>query len=373
MSGEGTLYKRERTSPNGRTYVRWIAQVSYGGRTDRHVVRRVRRTRAEAKAALEEMLAPQQQSRQPLGDYLRSWLAESVQVAPNTVAAYAASIASLDAIATIPLADLTAEDIEAALNRLEARPAHRDPYPASAKTRRNALAMLRRALGVAHRRGHVLRNVALLVDMPRVPRAQREAMTPEMARKVLAATRKDRYAAAYALALCGLRSGEILGLAWDDVDLKARTADVRWQLVGAGRKAVRAQLKTRSSEAPVPLPAFAVTRLKAHRRSQLKERLAAGQSTEDGLVFLTERGWPVNATSLTKRFQDLLTAAKLPKMRLHDMRHGTATLLAAAGIHPRLAQEYLRHSQVNTTLAVYTHTARGQQREAADALEAMLG
>jgi integrase len=361
------LYKRIRRHPDGREYTRWIAQVSHGQGDERHVVRRVHRTKAEAKAALDELLGPPRSGRL-LGDYLRSWLDETAgpSLAPNTVKGYAAAIASLDAIADIPLRDLAAEDVEAAINRLVSRPVGRPTSAASPKTRRNALAMLRRALDSAVRRGHLARNVALLVDMPRVPRRSRAAMTPERARAVLVATEGDRYEAAYALALCGLRAGEILGLAWEDVDLDAGVAHVRYQLVGSGRKAARAQLKTRASEAPVPLPTFAMSRLREHRRKQLEERVAAGQSTEDGLVFVTPRGWPVDATWLTKHLRGLAGVG------LHDCRHGAASLLVAAGTHPRVAQALLRHTTSRITLDVYSASTRAQEREAADALDRLL-
>lgn len=375
MSGEGSLYKRTRTSPDGSEYTRWIAQASFGPRNDRRVVRRVRWTRKEAKAALDEMLGPQQTS-QPLGAYLQQWLDDTARpsIAPNTARGYGSVIASMAPIAAIPLADLTAEDIEGWLNRLTAqRKGQRVATIASPKTKRNALAMLRRALSVAVKRGHLVRNVALFVDMPRVPRKHRDALTPESARDLLVAVKGDRYEAAYALALCGLRLGEVLGLAWADLDLEAGTADVRWQIVGSGRKAMRAQLKTRSSEAPVPLPAFVVTRLKAHRAAQLAERLAAGQGTEDGLVFVTERGYAVNGSWLTHHFQQLLAAAGLPEMRFHDMRHAAATLLVAAGAHPKVAQALLRHASSKITMDIYSHTTAVQEREAADLLEAMLG
>lgn len=384
MPGEGSIYRRTRTRPldpehperPAVEYTRWIAQVSYGPRDDRRVVRRVRRTRKEAQAALAELLGPQQSTRL-LGDWLRSWLDDiaAPSLAPNTTRGYRAVIASLVSIHAIPLADLSPEDIEAALRDLQAqRKGQEHPVPASPKTRRNALAMLRRSLGVAQRRGYVVRNVAMLVDMPRVPRVARPALTPTTAKAVLKATAKDRYAAAYALALCGLRLGEVLGLAWEDVDLVAGTVDVRYQAVGSGKRARRVQLKTRSSEAPIAIPPFVVTRLVEHRKVQRKERLANGwPQVDEGHVFITTSGYVVNGSWLSKHFGDLLTAAKLPNLRFHDMRHGAATLLGAAGIHPRVAQEYLRHSQVGTTLNVYTAVARGRDREAADALEAMLG
>lgn len=375
MSGDGSIWKRTRTSPDGTKYVRWVAQVSLGGRADRRIVRRIYRTRAEARDGLAELLAGRNLSTQPLGAYLRQWLAETAgpSVAPNTLRGYTAAVASLSAIHAIPLSDLTPEDIEGALNRLTAQRHHQEnPTDASPKTRRNALVMLRRALSVAERRGHIARNVASLVEAPRVPRQSREALTPERAKAILAAVEGDRYEAAFALALCGLRASEVLGLAWGDVDEARGVAFVRWQLVGSGKRAQRAQLKTAASEAPVPLPPFAMTRLRAHHDKQRLERIAAGRPTEDGLVFVTEAGWPVNGSWLTKHFQKLLEDAELPTMRLHDLRHGAASLLVAAGAHPRVAQALLRHASSRTTQEIYSHTTAAQEREAADLLERMV-
>jgi integrase len=375
MSGEGSVWKRTRKRPDGREYVRWVAQVSFGSRDDRRIVRRIFTTKAEARDGLAEMLAGRNLSRQPLGAYLRSWLDETAgpSIAPNTRRGYEAVIAEFAPIAAIPIADLTPEDVESCLNRMTARRhGQEEAHDASPKTRRNALAMLRRALSIAERRGHISRNVARMVEAPRVPRNPPEALTPERAREILAAVEGDRYEAAFALALCGLRLSEVLGLAWEDVDETAGSARVRYQIVGSGKTARRAQLKTLASEAPVPLPPFVMTRLRTHHDAQRLERIAAGRPTEDGLVFVTQRGYAVSGSWLTKHFQALLLAAKLPKMRIHDLRHGAASLLAAAGAHPRVAQALLRHASSRTTMDVYTHVTSAQEREAADLLERMV-
>ena len=377
MPGDGAIYRRVRTSPNGRTYERWVAAVSTGGRTDRHIVRRVCRTQREAREVLGEMLAqPSTVSRLSLGDYLRSWLDATARprIAPSTYDGYEDVIASLAPIAAIPLGDLTPEDIEYVLNRMTAQRTYQKvARHAAPKTVHNALAMLRTALGAAERRGHIPRNVARLVDMPRVPRRHGPAMTADDARAILAAVEGDRYEAAVALGLCGLRLGEVLGLAWHDVDLDAGSAAIRYQLRGSGKAGRLAPLKTVASERSLSLPAFAVSRLRAHEAAQLLERIASGTATEPGLVFVTPRGWPVSGSWLTKHYQALLAAAGLPRQRFHDLRHGTATLLAAAGVHPRVAQEYLRHASSRVTMDVYTHVVAAQERDAADVLDRMVG
>jgi integrase len=277
-------------------------------------------------------------------------------------------MAHLAPIEDIVLAELTAEDIERTLAGMTTRRG-RTPKPASAKTVRNVQIMLRTALGHAHARGYMERNVARLVPLRHVQRRPIDAMTPETARAVLDAVAGDRYEAAYALAMVGLRASEVLGLVWEDVDLRRRTVNVRAQLVGSGEHAQRAQLKTAASERPVPLPEFVVTRLRDHRDAQLLERIAAGVSTEDGHVFVTADGLPVNGSWLTKHFGALLAAAGLPKMGLHALRHGAASLLVGAGVHPRVAQELLRHASSRTTMELYAHVSAGQEREAADVLD----
>jgi integrase len=333
-------------------------------------------TRRGALVALEQLRAEARSgtvpSRQSLGEYLRRWLADTAapSISANTRRGYEDAIAHFEPIADVPLRELTAEHIEAACSRMATRRGM-TASPASPKTVRNAQLMLRRALSIAEQRGHVTRNVARQVPLRRVPQAEVDALTAPRARAILAAVAGDRYEAAFALAMVGLRASEILGLAWDDVDLDSATVRVRYQLVGSGRTAARAQLKTRASRATMPLPAFVVERLRAHLEAQRSERPVA--PIDGGLVFVTPAGLAVNGSWLTKHFQALLADAGLQRMRLHDLRHGAATLLVGAGVHPRVAQQLLRHASSRTTMEVYSHVSGAQEREAVDVLERVIG
>lgn len=353
---------------------RWVAQLSIGPRGNRRYVRRVRRTEKGAGDALNEIKLDHGMGREPskldVGTYLRRWLDDSARpaIGPSTYRGYSDAIALLEPIHHLALAKLRPEDIERACAQMLVKKGRRN-VAAAPKTVRNAQVMLRKALAQAEARGHIARNVAKLVPLRRVPRRSLEALTPDVARRVLAALAGDRYEAAYALAMIGLRESEILGLIWPDLDRKAHVVQVRYQIVGSGEAAVRAQLKTAASEAPVPLPAFVWERLDAHRLRQLEERAGAGQETEEGLIFVTDQGWAVNGSWFGKHFQQLLDDAGLPKMTVHQLRHGAASLLVAAGAHPRVAQELLRHASSKTTMEIYSHVTAAQQREAADLLE----
>ena len=309
-----------------------------------------------------------------LGEYLRRWLDESARptISGNTLRGYEDVLLHLEPIADIALSRLTAEDVEACCNQMVThRVGAKTQQPASAKTVRNAQVMLRRALGQAEIRGHVRRNVAKLVPLRRISRSNIDALTPERARAILAAIACDRLEAAYALAFVGLRSSEIVGLAWSNLDLEHMTVTIRYQISGSGRKAVRVETKTAASAATIPLPPFVVQRLRAHLEGQETERPLVPFG--DSLVFVTGRGLAISSSWFTKHFQSLPLRAALPTMRLHDMRHGAVSLLRGAGAHPRVAQELLRHAPGSrVTMERYAHVTASQQREAADLLEVAL-
>ncbi len=368
MSGEGTVFRR---SADGA----WIAQLSSGGRANRTYRSRSARTKAGARRLLEEMKADRRAgvhlSKLSLGDYLRRWLDDSARptLSPNTLRGYEGVLIHLEPIAGIPLGKLAPEDIERCCAAMVThRTGAKRQQPASAKTVRNAQVMLRRALGQAELRGHIRRNPAKLVTLRRVGRSTVEALTPDRARGILAAVAGDRLEAAYALAFMGLRSSEILGLARSDLDLETMALTIRHQVSGSGRTAVLTQTKTAASAAPVPLPPFVVDRLRHHLRDQ--DAMRPIVPLGDSLVFMTVNGLAINGSWFTKHFQALLRRASLPAMRLHDMRHGAASLLVDAGAHPRVAQELLRHAPGSrVTMERDAHVTASQQRDAADLLQ----
>ena len=174
-----------------------------------------------------------------------------------------------------------------------------------------------------------------------------------------------------ALAFAGLRASEILGLARSDIDLERGTVTVRQQISGSGVRATLVETKTASSAATIALRWFVVERLRIHLAHLETERPIV--PIGDWLVFVTERGLAVNGSWLTKHFQALLVHTGLPRVRLHDLRHGAASLLVDAGAHPRVVQELLRHAPGSrVTMERYAHVTAAKQRDAADLLDRAL-
>jgi len=185
---------------------------------------------------------------------------------------------------------------------------------------------------------------------------------------------KDRlYALYHLITFTGLRRGEACGLHWDDVDLDNGTLIVRWQIVQHGWATALDTPKTDDSEAPVSLDAETVTVLRAHRTRQRRERLAAGAAwTDTGLVFTTDTGGQLHPADVTDHFHHLASQAGLPPIRLHDLRHGTATMGLAAGVQMKVISRRLRHSSPTFTSKFYGDVLPELSHAAAEATAALV-
>ena len=106
--------------------------------------------------------------------------------------------------------------------------------------------------------------------------------------------------------------------------------------------------------------------LKAHRVQQDQMRVTAGENwREQGLVFCNRNGGFRLEWYTVTQFHKLLDEAGLPKMRFHDLRHSMATILLAAGVHPKIVQERLGHSNIAVTMDTYSHVLPSMQQDVA--------
>lgn len=189
----------------------------------------------------------------------------------------------------------------------------------------------------------------------------------------LAASRKDPLYAAFVLAIAmGLRRGELVGLRWTDVDLDKRVLYIRQQTQRRRGVLYDDDTKNRRNRA-LPPPAMCIAPLRWHRMRQVVAKQRAGESWDDGgYVFATRNGRPVEPRNVYRSFTRVAQSAGLRVIRLHDARHGCATLLTAAGVAPRVVMEILGHSQISITMDVYTHVVQDTQREAISHMDRLL-
>jgi integrase len=270
-------------------------------------------------------------------------------------------------IGNTPLSKLTAADVQ----RLYAdRLARLSPT-----TVRYIHAVLHHALDDAVKWGLLFRNVSDAVDPPKKARNEMRIWSAEQVGCVLRAAVDDPLEALWRLAIyTGMRRGELLALKWADLDLDAGALFVQRSLSrGHTSRLEEGEPKSQSGRRRIALSPSVVESLKRRRVRQLEHRLAVDEIYEDrGYVFANDTGGYLHTNTLYRRFHDLITRADVPVIRFHDLRHTSATLLLAEGVHGKIVQERLGHANIAMTLDLYSHVTSDMQRHAADALEAKI-
>lgn len=245
----------------------------------------------------------------------------------------------------------------------------------SARTVGHIHGVLRLALGDAVKWQLLARNPAEQASPPRKQRKELQVWSAAEARTFLESVRDDRLYVAYALALTtGLRRGELLGLAWRDVDLEAGLLQVRQTVISVNFKVIVSTPKTAAGRRAVAIDPATVELLREHRLRQLRERhlLGLGAQSPDDLVFAAPDGAPLNPALFTDAFDRRVRAAGVARITFHGVRHTAATLMLTAGVHPKVVQERLGHASVSITLDLYSHSVPSLQVEAASKMGALI-
>ena len=397
MSGIGVIFKRcgcrdpetkkrlERTCPRrgerGHGSWSWHCSVTtmFGRRE------RVRRggyaTRRDAAAARDDLLQRSRAERTAatwtVARWLRHWLTTRTSIRPSTLRSYTEHVDRhlVPHIGSIRLGDLTGRHVAAMFASLASTDTRhgRPPTPA---TLHRIRATLRSALNAAIRDGLLGDNPARFIELPTPRRPQPQVWTDHRveawrrggprpsvavwtARQLatfLDGVAEDRlFAMWWLIALRGLRRGEAAGLRWVDVDLDQRVVMIDQQRIALGHTVTVGPPKTRASQRTVALDRTTVGHLRAHLRRQRAEQGAVGAAWRDtGYVFTTDDGNPLHPDWITRRFRRLVVASGLPPVRLHDLRHGAATLAHSAGADLKTVQEQLGHTSIVLTADTYT-------------------
>jgi Phage integrase family len=173
------------------------------------------------------------------------------------------------------------------------------------------------------------------------------------------------------IALRGLRRGEACGLRWCEVDLDHGVLFIVRNRTTAGYQVIEGDPKTTAGVRAVALDRHTVAVLREHRRRQLADRdrrQATGKIWHDsGYVFVRPDGMPIHPGYVTQRFAKLVKVAQLPPVRLHDLRHGAASLAQEAGADLKSIQDQLGHSSIVVTADTYTNVLPAIQRQCAEA------
>ncbi|MEV1145994.1 tyrosine-type recombinase/integrase [Micromonospora sp. NPDC049799] len=330
------------------------------GKTEREVLGKLVDLRRRQEQGQNLAAAPR-----TVGEWLDEWLRmkERDGTRPSTLQGYRKLIENhvRPALGRLALDKLTPTVIRRLL-------AEKTDAGLSATTVRHIHGLIRNSLGDAEREELVHRNAAKSVRPPAMRQVERRALGVDEAKRLLDVLRGHRLEGLYVCALTvGLRRGELLGLAWSDIDFDAGTLTVRQTVQRAGGRLQLVAPKTERSRRTVPVPAQTLALFRAHRRQQAADRLAAGERWQDhGLVFPSKVGTPMDPDHIDRTWHKIRVAAGLDWLRLHDLRHACATFLLVSGASPRTVMKVLGHSQIGLTMNTYAHVLPEIERAAVD-------
>lgn len=376
---EGSIYEDKK----GR---RWRAEMWMGYRDGKPWRKKFSgATRDEVATKLKRALAmehhPEAPERLTLESFLNTWLEDVVKARtrPRTYERYKSKVDLhlIPGIGKVRLQALTPLLLQRFFNQVgeRVRPAKNggEGKKLSPTSVRDIRAVLRNALATAVKWRMLTRNPVPDTDPPRMKRPELRTLDAQQAARFLRRCAKHRLGALFTLAVhTGMSQGEILGLPWSNVDLKAGTLAIKQSLQRVAGGLEIAETKAQSRVRTIALSPEMVQVLKAHRQRQDAEKLRANRWDDSGLVFTTPIGTPLDKRNVTRIHHALLAQAKVPRVRFHDLRHSAATLLIADGAHPRAVMELLGHSTIRVTMDVYSHIMDGTKRETAAAMSRIL-
>lgn len=202
-------------------------------------------------------------------------------------------------------------------------------------------------------------------------RKEKTALTKEELKQFLTLAKKDArpvlYTAWHTLAYTGLRRGELLGLEWSDIDFENKTISVNKTLVTVNGSLYTQSPKTKRSTRTISLDDATIQVLKNWKLEQKKQFFKNGVKSKD-IVITNIKGSYLDFAYFRDELKKFLSAHNLKRFSVHSLRHTHASLLFEAGIEPKTISDRLGHSNIQTTLNMYTHLNDKQRSDVADRL-----
>jgi integrase len=334
-------------------------------------------SRAEARVLRDRLTAEIVQGtyappdRTTLGDFLAEWLDGHVRGhrEASTVRGYENIVRHVREapLGAVPLRDLTPQHFETYYTSLR-------QAGLSGTTRRNHHRVLSAALVRARKWGRIRRNPAQDAASPQPDTEETAALDEEQLALFLGRAKREspHYALYLTAARTGMRSSELAGLRWQDVDFRRRRLSVRQAFLRVGALEIWKQPKSKAGRRSIPIQDHTILVLRQVQayQTQAKEFLGTGYYDRD-LVFCQPNGKPLWMRAVLQRdFYPLLERCGLPRVTMHSLRHSFISTGAREKVDPRVMQRLAGHSTITTTLEIYRHVLDTEEEDAIRAIEA---
>lgn len=338
---------------------RWVSEITIRGtrHTDYHA------TKKQADAKLKELRDEIKEKPKPVakGDtvnaFVEKWLA-SASLEAMTREGYQSSLKRhvLPKIGSLRLAEVTPEQIAGLIA---------DTKQAGESAALKVYVYTHRLFQVAADWQLISENPVDRIKRPKVETGEQIIWTPEQCKRftqVMLEESDSKWNDLYVFCLyTGLRTSELLGLEWNDIRLAYDTFEVKRNLVELEGRVFKVQhLKSKAAKRTLPLQKAAAQAL----------YLRGGYS---GPVFRHEDGTPPTRSGLRSGLVWACKRADVPYIGMHRLRHQHCTMMAWAGITPKVAQYRMGHTTPHLTLAIYTHVWEGETQESAALLDEFMG
>lgn len=283
----------------------------------------------------------------------------------------------------IKLLDLSVDILQRFINEQYAHGNLKTGGTLSEKTIHNIYLMMHEAMGQAVKNELVMKNNLEAVVLPKVQHVEMRVLNKQENNALLKVTMKsdERYGLGVLLALkTGMRIGEICGLRWKDIDVWDKVIHIRQTLQRQEvMEHVEGQPKTEiiigppkseKSRRDLPLPESLIPYLKAQKKEQKKNALAAEDAYQHkGYVLMNEMGCYIEPRTLQDTFQRLLKEAEIEDANFHSLRHTYATRAVEQGMDIKTLSELLGHADVSTTMNRYAHSLDKHKRKMVDMMD----
>lgn len=196
---------------------------------------------------------------------------------------------------------------------------------------------------------------------------EREALSVEEQQKLCDALIGHRFELNYKFVLqTGLRAGELIGLRWDDIDLKNKTISVKRTMIY--NKPIDNwevnEPKSKNGVRTIPLTDEAIEILKLQKRKNSLLKMVDIKWAD--IVFLDKNGKPISLSKMNSALYKICNYAELPKISMHILRHTFATRCNEGGMSSKTLQIIMGHSNISTTMNLYVYTTEEQKQKEMD-------
>ena len=371
-----TGHIRKRNTKTGKPTYQIIIEAEKDPLTGKRqrIYRTVNGTKKEAEAMLAKMRCgfengdmTKKASAIKLSDWMNEWLTSYVpNIADTTRAGYEERIRKRikDTLGRYPLNTLNTKIIQDWVNNLT-------DEGLAAKTIKNVFLNLDAAIEKAVKLKMIPDNPCKEVVLPQLVKYQASVYNNQEIALLLQEAKGTDMELFVTLALAlGLRRGELAALKWTDVDFDNAIVHITRSRVLTGKKKITKTPKTTSGIRSIGVGDNVLHTLKTEHDKYL-QNTHSPNFFDSGYIIHKEDGTPYSPDSLTQKWVRFRHQHHLRDIRLHDLRHTSATAMLAKGVESKVIQTRLGHANIQTTLNIYAHCLPSMNKEAGDKLDTL--